>query len=156
MRSYDLHPSASAEIIVLEMWLKGIKNNFFDESEGYALWVKNGQECDNNAFSTEPLDATHVAWYADDRKFRRIKKFTYLIVRLSEIEDRIAETNNPEEIKVLNELTENSKKICLDKREMQTKALNQYSDLDIETSEYDKGRYLGYKQAIKDLLDLIK
>lgn len=156
MRTYELNPGTFAEIISVEMWLKAVKNGFFDESDGYALWVKDGQARNAYAFSTEPLDATHVAWYENDRKFRRIKKFTYLIVRILEIEDKILETNNPEEIKVLNELIKNSKKIYLDKPEMQKKALSQYPGLDIENNDYDKGRYLGYKQAIKDLLDLIK
>lgn len=166
MRKYSLTPSNSGEIIPVALWLKGLNENYLDESEGQAYWMKDDKESDSNAFLTDPLDATHVAWYPN---YIRTKNATYILIPINKLNGRISEIDVIDlnavnekksfilktEKNILIELLNNSKRISLNKKDMQRKALNQFPNLDVENNEYDKGRYLGYKQAIKDLLDLL-
>lgn len=157
MRSYLFNPLKGAEIIEVSMWLYGLRKNFFDETDGVAIWMKNGLECGEDAFSTEPLDATHVAWYYEENyRWKRIKRSTYLLVPISKIENKIGQSDKPEEVEILNDLLSTSKTICLDIAVLKEKALHQYPNFDIKNNECDNCRYLGYKQAILDLIKSLK
>ena len=49
-------------LMTVEEWLTA-KNVEFGNYDGSGYWVKDGKESDDEVFSSEPEDATHVAWY---------------------------------------------------------------------------------------------
>jgi len=51
------------DIYTVEEWVQAVKDGWVGNYDGNGYWVKNGLRSNDEVFSTEPLDATHVVWY---------------------------------------------------------------------------------------------
>ena len=62
-REYKRMVPDHAKIIPLEDWNLQRELGFYLSENGYAFWTRNGKQSHDDAFLTEPGDATSVAWY---------------------------------------------------------------------------------------------
>lgn len=62
MRNYTGTLHEDDHIMPLEEWNEA-KNVSFGNYDGSGYWVKYGKRCEDEVFSSEPEDATHVVWY---------------------------------------------------------------------------------------------
>lgn len=51
------------EIFTVEEWLQA-KNVWIGNDDGCGYWMKDDMISDDEVFSSEPEDATHVIWYS--------------------------------------------------------------------------------------------
>lgn len=66
MRNYNekLIEDIDNDIYTVDEWLKNVKNICCCNYDGSGYWIKDGFICEEDeVFSSEPLDATHVIWY---------------------------------------------------------------------------------------------
>ncbi len=66
MRIYDKkhEPNEDDDIYSVKEWIEEIKNICCRNDDGSGYWMKDGYINDNDeVFSSEPEDATHVIWY---------------------------------------------------------------------------------------------
>ena len=64
-RKYDkaITKQTYGDLMTVEEWNQAVDEGWFITTDGSGYWVKDGKECDDEVFSSEPLDATHVMWY---------------------------------------------------------------------------------------------
>lgn len=62
-RKYDDRIPAWADVFTVEEFAEHVLVGAFNTYDGSGYWAKDGMESDDEVFSTEPEDATHVAWY---------------------------------------------------------------------------------------------
>lgn len=62
-REYKRKVKPEDDLYTVKEWLEEIKNKLCCNYDGSGYWVKDGLRSDDEVFSTEPLNATHVAWY---------------------------------------------------------------------------------------------
>lgn len=53
-----------AKLIPLDDWTFQKELGFYSQEMGHGFWVRNGKQSNDDAFTTEPDDATGVGWYA--------------------------------------------------------------------------------------------
>lgn len=61
-REYKRLAPDYAELMTVDEWL-ACKNVIYGNYDGNGYWVRNGKQSNDEVFSTEKEDATHVAWY---------------------------------------------------------------------------------------------
>lgn len=62
-RLYFKEPDKYVDIMTVSDWVKSVSEGVFSNDDGCGYWMKNGLISRDEIFSTERLDATHVAWY---------------------------------------------------------------------------------------------
>lgn len=65
-REYNMELLISDDdmVVTVDEWVNNLKNNGYSECDGDGYWVKDGYVCrEDEVFSSEPEDATHVIWY---------------------------------------------------------------------------------------------
>lgn len=63
MRQYNREVPDYADIFTVEEWNQSVKDGWFNNYDGDGYWVKDNMQCSDEVFSSQPEDATHVAWY---------------------------------------------------------------------------------------------
>lgn len=63
MRGYTREVDPETDVFTVEEWKEAVANGSFVNDDGSGFWMKDGKESQDEVFSTEPEDATHVAWY---------------------------------------------------------------------------------------------
>lgn len=62
-RDYKRLAPDYAELIPVDEWEAGVEVGLYGNDDGSGFWVRNGKQCNDEVFSSEKEDATHVAWY---------------------------------------------------------------------------------------------
>jgi hypothetical protein len=62
-RKYDKEIPKYADMMTVAEWQESVEDGSFITYDGCGYWCKDGKESGDEVFETEPLDATHVAWY---------------------------------------------------------------------------------------------
>lgn len=66
MREYtqELPEPEWVDVMTVEEWQTAVAEGWFTDYDGSGYWVKDNKQCrTEEVFSSEPEDATHVAWY---------------------------------------------------------------------------------------------
>lgn len=59
----ELDDCAKGRLYTVEDWNQSVEDGDMDSDDGTGYWCKDGMRSDEEVFSTEQLDATHVVWY---------------------------------------------------------------------------------------------
>ena len=63
-RLYDEEIPDYGDLMTVEDWNQAVEDGVFIDSDGCGYWVKNNKMArEDEVFSTEQLDATHVMWF---------------------------------------------------------------------------------------------
>jgi hypothetical protein len=62
-RIYYKQPDNDDDIYTVEDWEKTVAEGWINNDDGCGYWMKNNLISNDEVFSTEQLDATHVVWY---------------------------------------------------------------------------------------------
>ena len=63
VRTYTQAIPDYADVMTLEDWEESVQCGAFIPNDGSGYWCKDGKESGDSVWSTDPEDATHVAWY---------------------------------------------------------------------------------------------
>ena len=61
--SAKLDDDEFGDLFTVNEWLSEVKNIWCSNYDGSGYWVKDGYVSNDEVFSSEPEDATHVIWY---------------------------------------------------------------------------------------------
>lgn len=63
MRQYKYRINDCGDLFTAEQWENEVKNQICYNDHGQGYWVKDNLESEDEVFSSERQDATHVIWY---------------------------------------------------------------------------------------------
>jgi hypothetical protein len=63
LREYKRRVPDYADTFTVEEWQAAVARGSFNDWDGSGYWAKDGNESEDEVFSTPAEDATHVAWY---------------------------------------------------------------------------------------------